>query len=175
MLIIFVCVAIAIVAIVFVALNPPKKKAMVRNLNPIDGIRPNGVMGFEIGDSYAFCLSRFHHLSIRVNDDELAAGGAKSGFIVFGRNEYNNIKEVRCRFEEGHLFSITIDVDYSKGGIRDMYGILMSRICRLLAEEPSYEEMKKAIWRYANTEIILLRHIVPILEEEKLLVQVTFA
>lgn len=34
--------------------------------NPIDGIRFGGVMGFMLGDSYEFCLSRFKHLNLQV-------------------------------------------------------------------------------------------------------------
>lgn len=169
---------IIIAALVFIAFAAKvlfgTTKKQVMSSNPIDGIRPSGVMGFEIGDSYAFCLSRFRHLNIDINSNDLI-GNNDSGFVVFGRGEYNNINEVRCRFEQGYLFSVTIDVDYSKDGITDMYGILMSRICRILKKEPSCEEIRKKTWSYAHTDVMLLRHIVPIIEKENLLVQVTFS
>lgn len=177
-MVILIVFIVALIAAIIYAFSPVKKvqntKKVVMSSNPIDCIRPKGTMGFEIGDSYAFCLSRFKHLGIQVDDNELV-DGRKSGFIVFGRNLYNNIFEVRCRFEQGYLFSITIDVDYSKDGINDMFGILMSRICRVLGKEPSCEEFCKIMWSYENTDVILLKHLVPIIDKEKLLVQITFA
>lgn len=167
-----VCFMVVLVIIIKVIRYPKQEVAM--SINPIDGITPNGVMGFNIGDSYAFCLSRFSHLNLQIDSSDLVRGN-ECGFVVFGRGMYNNINEVRCRFEQGHLYSVTIDIDYSKDGIRDMYGILKSRLCRILRKEPSYEERNRAMWAFSNTEVRLFRHIVPIIEEERLLVQVTFA
>lgn len=159
---------IAIVIVVIVFLRPSKKVAMASN--PIDGIRFGGVMGFMLGDSYEFCLSRFKHLNINVDHQDKT--GTDSMILSWGKNQYNNINEVRFIFDNKKLVSIVIDIDFSKEGIRDMYGILMSRICRVLKTEPVMSDTKQTAWVSPKSGIILFRHLIPISEEENLLIQI---
>lgn len=147
-----------------------KLRNVVMSSNPIDGIRFGGVMGFMLGDSYEFCLSRFSHLEISV--DSIDKTGANSMILVWGKGVYENINEVRFIFENNELASIVIDVDFSKEGIRDMYGILISRICRVLKNEPILSDSKQTAWASPKSGIILFRHFVPIAEEENLLIQI---
>ena len=49
-----------------------------------------------------------------------------------------------------------IDVDFSKDGIQDMYGILISRICRVLKTEPVMSDAKQTAWASPKYGIILL-------------------
>lgn len=150
-----------------------KLRNKVASSNPIDGIRLGGVMGFELGDSYEFCLSRFKHLNLLINDDELA-NGSYSGIVAWGKNTFNNVNEVRFVFDNKKLASIVIDIDFSKEGVKDMYGILVSRICRILGTEPIFSDTKQTAWASAKAKngIILFRHLIPIMEEENLLIQI---
>ena len=164
----------AIAFIVFAAkvlLGTTKKHAM--SSNPVDGIRFNGIMGFMLGDSYEFCLSRFKHLNLLVYADGLSNGNY-SGVVEWGKNTFNNVNEVRFVFDNKILTSIVIDIDFSKDGITDMYGILVSRICRILGAEPIFSDAKQTAWASANVKsgIILARHLMPVIEEENLLIHI---
>ena len=160
---------IGLAIIAYIVLKGSKKIAM--NLNPIDGIRPNGVLGFELGDEYLFCLSRLKHLDLSVDRDELN-NSSSTGFVTWGKGVFNNINEVRFRFENKRLSSIVIDIDFSSEGIKDMYGILVSRICRVLGKEPAMCTTMKTVWNTSRSDIELFRHMVPVLEEEVLLIKI---
>ena len=180
LLILFVALLIAAIMVRASKRNSKPQKSrvvcatMARNVvmssNPVDGIHFGGVMGFALGDSYEFCLSRFSHLEISV--DSIDKTGANSMILVWGKRVYENINEVRFIFENNELASIVIDVDFSKEGIRDMYGILISRICRVLKTEPILSDSKQTAWASPKSGIILFRHLVPIAEEENLLIQI---
>ena len=166
----FLAAFLIAVALKFIFTPSNSAKKVVMSSNPIDGIRFGGVMGFELGDSYEFCLSRFKHLDINVDYQDNT--GTDSMILGWGKNQYNNINEVRFIFESKTLVSIVIDVDFSKDGIQDMYGILISRICRVLKTEPILSDSKQTAWASPKSGIILFRHLVPIAEEEKLLIQI---
>lgn len=162
--------ALLLAVVLKVIFTPRSAKKVVMSSNPIDGIRFGGVMGFMLGDSYEFCLSRFKHLDIAIDYQDKT--GVDSMIMGWGKNQYNNINAVRFIFEQKKLASIVIDVDFSKEGIRDMYGILISRICRVLKTEPILSDSKQTAWASPKSGIILFRHIVPIAEEENLLIQI---
>lgn len=162
--------ALLLAVVLKVIFTPRSAKKMVMSSNPIDGIRFGGVMGFMLGDSYEFCLSRFKHLDIAIDYQDKT--GDDSMIMGWGKNQYNNINAVRFIFEQKKLSSIVIDVDFSKEGIRDMYGILISRICRVLKTEPILSDSKQTAWASPKSGIILFRHLVPIAEEENLLIQI---
>lgn len=162
-------IGLSIIIIVYNVLKGSKKIAI--NSNPIDGIRPNGVLGFELGDEYLFCLSRFKHLDLSVDRDELS-NGSSTGFITWGKGVFNNINEVRFRFDNKRLSFIVVDIDFSSEGIKDMYGILVSRICRVLGQEPVTSTNKKTVWSTRRSDIELFRYIVPVLEDETLLIRI---
>lgn len=63
--------ALLLAVVLKVIFTPRSEKKVVMSSNPIDGIRFGGVMGFMLGDSYEFCLSRFKHLKLQVNEDEI--------------------------------------------------------------------------------------------------------
>lgn len=162
-------IGLSIIIIVYNVLKGSKKIAI--NSNPIDGIRQGGVMGFELGDEYLFCLSRFKHLNLSVDRDELN-NSSSTGFVTWGKGVFNNVNEVRFRFDNKRLSSIVIDIDFSAEGITDMYGILVSRICRVLGQEPVTSTNKKTVWSTRRSDIELFRHIVPVLEDETLLIRI---
>lgn len=162
--------ALLLAVVLKVIFTPRSAKKVVMSSNPIDGIRFGGVMGFMLGDSYEFCLSRFKHLDIAIDYQDKT--GVDSMIMGWGKNQYNNINAVRFIFEQKKLASIVIDVDFSKDGIRDMYGILISRICRVLKTEPILSDSKQTAWASPKSGIILFRHLVPIAEEENLLIQI---
>lgn len=147
-----------------------KARNVVMQSNPVDGIHFGGVMGFMLGDSYEFCLSRFKHLDISV--DSVDKTGVNSMIVAWGKNAFNNVNEVRFIFDGNRLVSIVIDIDFSKEGIKDMYGILVSRLCRVLGVEPYLSDTKQSAWVSNNCGIILFRHLIPIAEEENLLIQI---
>ena len=162
---------IVVVVIVAIVLKIRSAKKVAMSSNPVDGICFGGVMGFMLGDSYEFCLSRFKHLDINVDYQEKT--GTDSMILTWGKNQYNNINEVRFMFDNKKLASIVIDIDFSKDGIQDMYGILISRICRVLRTEPIMSNPKQTAWASPKSDIILLfRHLVPVSEEEILLIQI---
>jgi hypothetical protein len=163
-------IGLAIIIVVYNVLKGSKKTTM--NLNPIDGIRPNGVLGFELGDECLFCLSRLKHLNLSVDRDELN-NSSSAGFVAWGKGVFNNINEVRFRFDNNRLSFIVIDIDFSSEGIKDMYGILVSRICRVLGQEPAICTTMKAVWNTSRSDIELFRHMVPVLEEEVLLIKIS--
>lgn len=158
---------IIIAALVFIAFaakvlfSTTKDQAM--SSNPIDGIRPNGTMGFEIGDSYAFCKSRFKHLNLSVNEDDFESESYKMGisnygnqYVVWGVNEFENIKEVSFCFNTNcKLSSISIYADLSKMSKNDMYGILVSRISRVLGIEPFIYLKYFSKWSTGKADITL--------------------
>lgn len=150
--------------------TPSSAKKIVKSSNPIDGIRFGGVMGFMLGDSFDFCWSRFKHLNIDV--DSIDKTGANSMIVAWGKNTFNNVNEARFIFESNKLVSIVIDIDFSKEGIKDMYGILVSRICRILGVEPYSSRATQSLWGNGNCQIALFRHLVPISETENLLIQI---
>ena len=162
--------ALLLAVVLKVIFTPRSAKKVVMSSNPIDGIRFGGVMGFMLGDSYEFCLSRFKHLDIAIDYQDKT--GVDSMIMGWGKNQYNNINAVRFIFEQKKLASIVIDVDFSKEGIRDMYGILISRICRVLKTDPILSDSKQTAWASPKSGIILFRHLVPIAEEENLLIQI---
>lgn len=162
-------IGLSIIIIVYNVLKGSKKIAI--NSNPIDGIRQGGVLGFELGDEYLFCLSRFKHLNLSVDRDELNSSSS-TGFVTWGKGVFNNVNEVRFRFDNKRLSSIVIDIDFSAEGITDMYGILVSRICRVLGQEPVTSTNKKTVWSTRRSDIELFRYIVPVLEEETLLIRI---
>lgn len=59
--------ALLLAVVLKVIFTPRSAKKVVMSSNPIDGIRFGGVMGFMLGDSYEFCLSRFKHLDIAID------------------------------------------------------------------------------------------------------------
>lgn len=169
-LILFIVVVVIVAATLKFIFTSRSVKKVVMASNPIDGIRFGGVMGFALGDSYEFCLSRFTHLDISVCSVDKT--GANSMILVWGKGVYENINEVRFIFDNKKIASIIIDIDFSKEGIRDMYGILISRICRVLKTDPILSDSKQTAWASPKSGIILFRHLVPIAEEENLLVQI---
>lgn len=180
LLILFVVLLIAAIVVCISQMNSKPQKSrvvcatkarnVVKSSNPVDGIHFGGVMGFALGDSYEFCLSRFSHLDIDVYSVDKT--GVNSMILVWGKGVYENINEVRFMFDNKKLASIVIDIDFSKEGIRDMYGILISRICRVLKAEPIMSDSKQSAWASPKCGIILFRHLVPIAEEENLLIQI---
>lgn len=78
-------ISLAIIIVVYNVLKGSKKTTM--NLNPIDGIRPNGVLGFELGDECLFCLSRLKHLNLSVDRDELN-NSSSAGFVAWGKGVF---------------------------------------------------------------------------------------
>ena len=165
-----VFIGLSIIIIAYNALKGSKKT--VTNSNPIDGIRPGGILGFELGDDYLFCLSRFKHLNLSVDRDELN-NSYSTGTVTWGKGVFNSINEVRFRFENKRLTFIVIDIDFSCIGIKDMYGILVSRICKVLGKEPVTCTPRKAVWKTTRSEIELFRYMVPVLEEEVLLIRIS--
>lgn len=170
-MVILLIVVVVIVAITAKILIGAKKASI--SSNPVDGIRFNGIMGFVLGDSYEFCLSRLRHLNLLVNNDDLSNGNY-SGVVAWGKNTFNNVNEVRFVFYNKILTSIVIDIDFSKDGITDMYGMLISRICRILGTEPIFSDAKQTAWASVNSNsgIVLSRHLMPVIEEENLLVHI---
>lgn len=162
--------ALLLAVVLKVIFTPRSAKKMVMSSNPIDGIRFGGVMGFMLGDSYEFCLSRFKHLDIAIDYQDKT--GDDSMIMGWGKNQYNNINAVRFIFEQKKLSSIVIDVDFSKEGIRDMYGILISRICRILKTEPMMSDSKQTAWASSKSGIILFKRFAPISGDEILLIQI---
>lgn len=169
-LILFIVVVVIVDATLKFIFTSRSVKKVVMASNPIDGIRFGGVMGFMLGDSYEFCLSRFKHLDIQIDYQDKT--GTHSVLLGWGKNLYNNINGVRFIFDNKKLAVIVIDVDFSKEGIRDMYGILISRLCRILKTEPALSDSKQTAWVAPGCGIILFKHFVPIAEEENLLIQI---
>ena len=162
--------ALLLAVVLKVIFTPRSAKKVVMSSNPIDGIRFGGVMGFMLGDSYEFCLSRFKHLDIAIDYQDKT--GDNSMIMGWGKNQYNNINAVRFIFDQKKLSSIVIDVDFSKEGIRDMYGILISRICRILKTEPMMSDSKQTAWASSKSGIILFKRFAPISGDEILLIQI---
>lgn len=140
----FLAAFLIAVALKFIFTSSNSAKKVVMSSNPIDGIRFGGVMGFELGDSYEFCLSRFKHLNLQVNEDDFESETYKMGissyrnqYVIWGKNAYNNVNEVSFCYDKNKVLqSITIDVDFSENGKNYMYNILISRISRVLGVEP---------------------------------------
>lgn len=168
-------ILIIIAAITFIAfaakvlLGRSKKQAM--SSNPVDGIRFNGIMGFMLGDSYEFCLSRLRHLDLLVNNDDLS-NGYYSGVVAWGKNTFNNVNEVRFVFDNKKLTSIVIDIDFSKDGISDMFEILTIRIYKVLGQKPLACTRTQYVWGNSKGQVALFRHFIPVFEEESLLIQI---
>lgn len=169
MVILLIIVVVVIVAITAKILIGTKKVSM--SSNPVDGIRFNGIMGFVLGDSYEFCLSRLRHLDLLVNNDDLS-NGICSGVVAWGKNTFNNVNEVRFVFDNKKLTSIVIDIDFSKDGISDMFEILTIRICKVLGQKPYACTRTQSVWGNSKGQVALFRHFIPVLEEESLLIQI---
>jgi hypothetical protein len=146
-------VIIVLLAVIFFVSASRDMVKQAQNANPIDNIYFGGLMGFRLGDGYKFCLSRLKHLKLPINkndfEDEVYKMGLSSyrhQYVVWGRNEFNNVKDVTFAFKDKRLCSITVDIDYTKDGIRDMYGILVSRISRVLEDEPKFSLKDFTSW-----------------------------
>lgn len=110
-------------------------------------------MGFLLGDEYKFCLSRLKHLKIKIDSNDLEgetyqmfAGGVLESYVVWGTNEFNNIRSVKFGFKEEKLNSISIDVDCSQSSIEEMYDVLLSRLARILRREPNVSTHDFSKW-----------------------------
>ncbi len=163
---IIVSVIIAVILVIFVFCRFfNKNKKHVMNSNPVDGLMWGGLLGFELGDDYDFCLSRLEHLNIVINEDDYSEH-TYDGFILFehlpkyvvwGRNTYENVKEVSFQFREKILEGMSIDIDYSKYGISEMFSILISRISRVLGCEPMMQSGEFCKWASSRGAICLSR------------------
>lgn len=128
-----------------------KKKAA--NSNPIDGMHDGGTMGFLLGDEYKFCLSRLKHLKIKIDSNDLEdktyqmfAGGVLDSYVVWGTNEFNNIRNVKFGFKGEKLNSISINVDCSQSSIEEMYDVMLSRLSRILRRKPNISTHDFSKW-----------------------------
>jgi len=180
--IIFIVIIVAVMVMMFFCyLYNKSKKYQVNAMssNPIDGLRWGGLLGFKLGDDYDFCLSRFEHLKIAIDEDDYKEHNC-DGFILFehlpkyvvwGRNTYENVKEVSFQFREKILESMSIDIDYSKHGMSEMYDILMNRISIVMGCEPQIRSKEYYKWISSQGAIYLSRWKSPE-GGERLLIQV---
>ena len=149
-------VILLFIALVFLFLKRRRSK-----WNPIDNIHFGGTMGFLLGDKYEFCLSRLKHLNIPIDsndydDENKLMTESRWGYdVTFGKDFYNNIKEVRFSFKDKILESIAIEIDYSEYGIKDMYGILVSRLSKVLGKDPKLCTNDFAKWPSRKGDITL--------------------
>lgn len=94
------------------------KKKNIECIDPKNSIRYDGCMGFKIGDSENFVLSRIAHLGIMNDDEEMEYKNEKEyeypwGFsITTCSGRYNGIKNMVLSITNGMLRSITIYFDY---------------------------------------------------------------
>lgn len=160
--IIITTVIVVLLLFVFI-INRGKKQ--VSFSNPIDGLHYGGTMGFLLGDKYEFCMSRFKHLNLTVDSNDfedemykLGFSSYRSQYVIWGRNAFNNVKEVVFCFDNKKLSSISINIDFTSEGIKDMYGILVSRICRVLKNEPLFSTNEFTKWTSSKGSVLLGIH-----------------
>ena len=139
-------IIITIAVIVFAMVKFRQKQAKV-TLNPVDSILPNGTMGFIIGDSKAFTLSRINHLVMATKEDmeEYNSPWNYDGRITVSRGMYNHISDVTFQFRNEKLSEITIQFDKQPDEIAEFWGIVMSRIANILGE-PTFKHDGIAKW-----------------------------
>lgn len=160
-----IIILIALIAAVFFFM---RKRANHINWNPIDCIRHDGTMGFRLGDSYEFCISRFKHLGIKIDQDDFTSDMYEIfeyrkrlgfGFVRFGKNHtYNNIHEVSFRFDDKKLSSILIEIDFSQHGLTYMHDFLVCHISLTLNKEPIIKTKDFTKWGYSNSSVTLLNN-----------------
>lgn len=155
-----ILITVLIIVVDFIAHHRGNKaKKIVMDSNPVDGIRFGGVMGFELGDSYEFCLSRFKHLNLNINEDDISddsvLGHFGNQYVIWGRDEYNHIKEVSFCFDKKILNGITIFIDFTEEGKKEMYRILVSRLSMVLGQEPMAYTEEFAKWNSYKGDVYL--------------------
>ena len=150
---VLIVILLLIVTFVSVVIYIGRKRRIMANSNPIDGLHAGGTMGFLLGDSYDFCKSRLQHLNIPIDSNEmeneihqLIAGNLGSD-VCFGSNMFNNILYVRFKFIDKKLDAISINIDYSSIGINEMYIFLQKRISQVLRKEPYPSTKEFTIWQ----------------------------
>lgn len=144
-----VFIILGIAAILFVVVKSRQRRAQA-TLNPVDSILPNGTMGFMIGDSKAFTLSRIKHLGMATKQEldeyrELSSVMTWAGNLTVAKDMYAHIKDVTFSFNNDQLQQIIITFDKQPDEIAEFWGIVMSRIAKILGE-PNFMHDGIAKW-----------------------------
>lgn len=145
---IIIIIILAVFAFIIILYSIRQKHAK-KTMNPIDSIVQNGTMGFLIGDSKAFTLSRIKHLGMATNEDFDEYKMCSSfGYdkIEVAHDMYNHIKEISFDFKNDKLQQISILFDKKPDEISEFFNIVKHRIENFRLGEPTFEHDGIAKW-----------------------------
>lgn len=143
-----IIILIVVFALIIILYKIRQKRAQA-TMNPIDSIVQNGTMGFLIGDSKAFTLSRIKHLGMATNEDfDKYKMCSSFGYdkIEVAHNIYNHIKEISFDFKNDKLQQISILFDKKPDEISEFFNIVKHRIEDFRLGEPTFEHDGIAKW-----------------------------
>ena len=171
-LIINVTMYIAIIAALIIIIAFVFFAKRGRNINPIDSITLKGTLGLCRGDSYKFVLSRIKWLNLPIKKHDFE-GESIIGYWGMGRIEivddyWGLIHEVSFSFKDNQLDGVYMKMNYSEYGLEEMFGIVKTRITRVLNINPMYTSDDFVKWGYSNTGFVSLS----IMNKTELLVMV---
>ena len=152
-----IIVVIIVLLLVRLLLRSNARKSM----NPIDSIDYNGTLGFRIGDSIDFVLTRIKHLNL-LPDDELKKFFDKEmghlyrtmGIIDTTKKLFENIEDVAFFISSDKLRSILIKFNISLSELGFMKGVVERRISSKLGN-PYLKYDNSINWRKGNNSVLL--------------------
>ena len=131
-------------------------KKSLKEMNPINSIRFDGTLGFRIGDSLPFALSRLRHLSIKIEGEGTAGFDMVMGDnwrattgcrLTVGVGLFNNIKEISISFNRtDEISGFLIYVDYEKEGRVFMSDFIKRQISLYLKMEHNRTPQEGFAW-----------------------------
>ncbi len=128
--------------------------------NPIDSICYDGTLGFVIGDSRDFVISRARHLKIMTDDEFGKINGVFSSLylsrIKTAVGLYENVESIVFNFIEEKLKSITIFIDSSTPDIDNtiIFSAVKNRL-KMRLGKAYYESKNSFVWSNGKRTIYL--------------------
>jgi len=142
------------------SLSNKLKEFVINTGNPIDSINFKGCMGFFLGDSKEFVLSRIEHLEL-MNEEEkesldndffLYGSYSRTDIIRTSCGLFNNIKKISFFFNGDLLNSIHIDIFPQQTDISNLIDIIKQKIINNVGK-PEVEVKNAASWIGKNSII----------------------
>ena len=141
-------------------------KFSINTSNPIDGITNDGTMGFRIGDSKSFTLSRIKHLKMASKEEwEEYNDRIYGDSFSTSENLFGHIKNVSFDFSQDKLSKISVWFDKQPNEIPEFFEIVEYRISQKLGK-PTYKGKGISKWR---NQISLFYDVTASKEEDKVL------
>ena len=134
--------------------------------NPWSTVTRNGILGFNLGDSYNFALSRIKHLRLfskedkeyfasKQNMNKMFGTNACSNSIQFGTDLLVGIKNVSIHFDErDRLNTILVSKKKTSEGLDIQFRELYNKLCPVLGECENYSPTLGFNWSYPNSQIV---------------------